>query len=73
MHFTARHADTMSPAPTSGKAVVGVLIAAATAAVLTSSIYPVLIAPEKSNTRAAGSQAPNALQRRGVWDTIDKK
>jgi len=61
----------MSPTPTSGKVVFGILIVSASAAAFVSSIYPLLIAPPETKQR---DRAPTGgLQRRGVWANIDKK
>ena len=56
---------------TSGKLVVGVLVTVATCAALASSIYPVLIAPEKQSDKARAQTT--GLKRAGMWDTVDRK
>ena len=56
---------------TSGKLVVGVLVTVATCAALASSIYPVLIAPEKQSDKARVQTT--GLKRAGMWDTVDRK
>ena len=56
---------------TSGKLVVGVLVTVATCAALASSIYPVLIVPEKQSDKARAQTT--GLKRAGMWDTVDRK
>ena len=43
----------------------------ATCAALASSIYPVLIAPEKQSDKARAQTT--GLKRAGMWDTVDRK
>lgn len=57
---------------TSGKLVVSVLVGSAACAALASSIYPVLIAPEKQSGEEARAQT-TGLKRAGMWDTVARK
>jgi len=46
-------------------------VTVATCAALASSIYPVLIAPEKQSDKARAQTT--GLKRAGMWDTVDRK
>jgi len=56
----------------SGRVVMGGLMVAAVAAVMTSSIYPVMIAPPE-NKRAAKASTGTGFRRSGMWESVDRE
>jgi len=50
----------------------GGLMVAAVAAAMTSSIYPVMIAPPE-NKRAAKASTGTGFRRSGMWESVDRE
>jgi len=55
----------------SGRVVMGGLVLAAVAAVMTSSIYPVMIAPPED--RRAKASSGTGFRRSGMWESVDRE
>lgn len=57
----------------SGRVVMGGLMLAAVAAVMTSSIYPVMIAPPEDKRAVEKASTGTGFRRSGMWESVDRE
>ena len=61
-----------TPPATSGRALVVALVVGTTVALMSSSVYPILIAPRRVERRDDEATRASGFKRRKVWDALER-